>query len=156
MKRAIFSMVLLAASAFVTQAEAASSVYVACPLKEARTEITSSVPSGWWVTPQIGTLQDVRVQNVGGQPTLVCAYWAYGTQASVMRLFPEGMSSCAPKGAGFSCSSTSAAVKQPYAAKPQSKSSNHSSSKSYSSKKKNSVEEKKKKLSKKYKKLFAR
>ena len=158
MKRAILLIAMLAASASHLELTAASGAFVPCPLAQARTEITSSIPSGWWVTPQLGSLQDVRVQTIGGQPTLVCAYWAYGTQAAVMRRFPEGMSSCAPQGAGFLCTAATAAFPTPYA-RPHSHGSSYSDSNNDSSKKDTALEEIRQKLSSKknkYHKLLAR
>lgn len=80
----------------------ANGTFIACPLQEARTEVVNNLPSGWWQTPQIGTLQGVRIQTIGGDITLVCGYWAYGTTASVMRLAPDG-SRCETRAGGFVC-----------------------------------------------------
>lgn len=80
----------------------ANGTFIACPLNEARTEVVSKLPSGWWQTPQIGTLQDVRIQTIGGDITLVCSYWAYGHTASIMRLAPNG-SHCETREGGFLC-----------------------------------------------------
>jgi hypothetical protein len=76
---------------------------VQCPVPEVRTEITTRLPKPWWNTPQVGKLQGLAVQDIGGQKTLVCRYWAYGTQVSVMRLFPEGTHACSPVSDHFVC-----------------------------------------------------
>ena len=81
-----------------------SSVNVFCPIETARTEMVSSLPEGWWQTPQLGRLTSIGIQNIGGQDTMVCRYSAYGTQVSVMRLFPEGRSDCRVTGVNrFTC-----------------------------------------------------
>ena len=81
-----------------------SSVNVFCPIDQARTEMVSRLPEGWWQTPQLGNLVSLGVQNIGGEPTMVCRYSAYGTQVSVMRRFPEGRSDCRVTGTNrFTC-----------------------------------------------------
>ena len=74
-----------------------------CPAAQVRTEITTKLPTPWWNTPQIGKLESVLVQNIGGKQTLVCRYEAYGTKVSVMRLFPEGARGCSAAGNHFMC-----------------------------------------------------
>jgi hypothetical protein len=81
-----------------------SSVNVYCPIETARTEMVSSLPEGWWQTPQVGRLLSLGIQNIGGEQTLVCRYSAYGTQVSVMRRYPEGKSDCRVTGTNrFTC-----------------------------------------------------
>ncbi len=81
-----------------------SSVNVYCPIETARTEMVSSLPEGWWQTPQVGRLVSLGIQNIGGEQTMVCRYSAYGTQVSVMRRFPEGRSDCRVTGTNrFTC-----------------------------------------------------
>ena len=77
--------------------------FVACPVKETRTEVTTPLPQPWWNTPQIGKLERVSVQTIGGNRTLVCEYWAYGRTVSIMRAFPEGATDCSAGGNGFQC-----------------------------------------------------
>jgi hypothetical protein len=77
--------------------------FIACPIKETRTEVTTTLPQPWWNTPQIGKLERVSVQTIGGNRTLVCEYWAYGRTVSIMRLFPEGATDCSAEGNGFQC-----------------------------------------------------
>lgn len=80
------------------------SVQVYCPLETARTEMVTPLRDGWWQTPQIGRLTSIGIQTVGGEQTLVCRYNAYGTNVSVMRLFPEGRSDCRVTGVNrFTC-----------------------------------------------------
>ncbi len=77
--------------------------FIACPIKEARTEVTTPLPTPWWNTPQIGKLERVSVQTIGGNKTLVCEYWAYSRTVSIMRRFPEGATVCSTEGTGFRC-----------------------------------------------------
>jgi hypothetical protein len=81
----------------------AKALYVACPVKETRTEVTTPLPKPWWNTPQIGRLERVSVQTIGGARTLVCEYSADGRSVSLMREFPEGATECTVEGDGFSC-----------------------------------------------------
>jgi hypothetical protein len=76
---------------------------ISCPVAEVRTEITTRLPKPWWNTPQEGKLESVEVQVIGGEKTLVCRYWAYGTKVSVMRKFPEGVRNCKATGNHFEC-----------------------------------------------------
>ncbi len=131
MKRAIISVALVAACTSFVDARAASSVFVACPLQQARTEITSSLPQGWWNTPKLGALEDVRVETIGGKPTLMCGYWAYNTQVFVMRRVPQGISHCEPNSGGFICSGSGAALRklsstQSHSSQPGSSNKTHS------------------------------
>lgn len=91
----------LAASAIGTTSQAAA-VRIDCPLTQARTEITSPLPSGWWQTPQQGNLQETKVGNIGGDPTLMCGYWAYGSTVYVMSKAPAG-ANCSSDASGFTC-----------------------------------------------------
>jgi hypothetical protein len=77
--------------------------FIGCPVKETRTEVTTQLPQPWWNTPQIGKLERVSVQTIGGNRTLVCEYWAYGRSVSIMRAFPEGTTDCSAAGNGFQC-----------------------------------------------------
>ena len=77
--------------------------FIPCPVKEARTEMTTRLPAPWWNTPQIGKLERVSVQTIGGNRTLVCEYWAYGRTVGIMRTFPEGATDCSAAGNGFRC-----------------------------------------------------
>lgn len=72
--------------------------FIDCPVKERRTEVTTPLPQPWWKTPQIGKLERVSVQTIGGNRTLVCEYWAYGRSVSIMRAFPEGATDCLAEG----------------------------------------------------------
>ena len=76
---------------------------VVCPIAEVRTDIVTPLPKPWRTTPQQGKLKSVEVQVIGGEKTLVCRYWAYGTQVSVMRSFPEGTHDCRASGNKFEC-----------------------------------------------------
>lgn len=79
------------------------SANIMCPVQQVRAEITSSIPSPWWQTPQVGSIKEARVQNIGGSYTLVCRYQAYGDAVSIMRKIPPGFSQCTPIRGGFQC-----------------------------------------------------
>ena len=76
---------------------------VNCPAPTVRTEITTKLPDPWWNTPQVGKLEAVSVEVIGGKKTLMCLYWAYGVRVGVMRLYPEGVRECAVAGNHFVC-----------------------------------------------------
>jgi hypothetical protein len=76
---------------------------VACPAAEVRTDIVTPLPKPWRTTPQRGKLQSAEIQVIAGEKTLVCRYWAYGTQVSVMRSFPEDTRDCRASGNKFEC-----------------------------------------------------
>lgn len=76
--------------------------FVQCPLVQARTEIVSELPKGWWQTPFEGPLVGTRVVVVGDDKLLICDYQAYTTQAGVMMKVPASMNCVAVDG-GFSC-----------------------------------------------------
>lgn len=83
--------------------QTAKGEFIGCPLKEARTEMTTPLPEPWWITPQIGRLERVSVQTIGGNRTLVCEYWAYDRTVGIMRAFPAGATDCSAEGNGFRC-----------------------------------------------------
>jgi len=78
---------------------------ILCPVRLLQTEVTTALPTGWWQTPQRGTLQNISIIEFGGRPTLVCEYWAYGHNVGIMHQFPEGKSECRPNSQnnGFIC-----------------------------------------------------
>jgi hypothetical protein len=84
-------------------ADAADGRFIACPLNQANTGLVGSVTHPWWSTPQRGGLESVHVLNVGGQPTLLCAYSAYNRTMPVLRRFPKDVKHCEPQGSGFRC-----------------------------------------------------
>ncbi len=86
---------------FTSTANAAAQ-RIECPLTQARTEITSALPSGWWQTPQVGSLEETKIQNIGGTPTLMCGYWAYGQTVYIMHEAPSG-AECSADSSGFTC-----------------------------------------------------
>lgn len=87
------------AFAFLDVAPAAAEP-IECPLNQARRTITTDLPSGWWTTPIVNSLTDTRVQNIGGEPALICVY---GSAGSVQRNAPEGQT-CRARTGGFDCS----------------------------------------------------
>ena len=86
----------------VSSIAAAQAIFIPCPIKQARTEVVTPLPKGWWQTPQVGNLTGTQIQTIGGQPTLVCKYWAYGTNVSVMLRQPAG-THCTAQPGGFAC-----------------------------------------------------
>ncbi len=95
--------ILAALAVVVAFASPAAARTINCPVDQVRTEITTDLPDGWWQTPQRGSLQNTRVADVGGEPTLICEYWAYGTTVSVMRRPPERQPICTAQEGGFDC-----------------------------------------------------
>ncbi len=75
---------------------------IRCPAEAIETNVTTSLPDGWWSTPQGGKLSGARIMKVGGRATLVCIYKTTSAQASVARYAPPGMN-CSAAGHGFRC-----------------------------------------------------
>ncbi len=91
---------LAAAFAFLfTAAAPAAAEPVECPLSQARRTITNDLPGGWWTTPIVNNLSETRVQDIGGDPALMCVYGASG---SVQRQAPENQT-CTARTGGFDC-----------------------------------------------------
>jgi hypothetical protein len=97
------SIVLFAASRSVLKPSPTAREFVECPLETATTTVTNSLPDPWWTTPQVGRLQDVKIETIGGNRTLMCGYGAYSTTVYVMREFPKGTTNCRPAKNGFWC-----------------------------------------------------
>lgn len=87
-----------------TGQQPAAQQFIRCPVTQLRTQATTRLPSPWWQTPQEGGLKNTRIEVIGGQATLVCGYWGYGTLISVMRKPPAG-THCTARRGGFTCSS---------------------------------------------------
>jgi len=97
--RAMFSGFAAALAYFFIAAGSASAQPVECPLSQARRTITNDLPSGWWTTPIVNNLTETRVQDIGGEPALMCVYGASG---SIQREAPEN-STCVARIGGFDC-----------------------------------------------------
>lgn len=67
---------------------------VECPVARVEAKLTTQLPDGWWYTPTVNSLQEVRIQNIGGQHTLMCMYKAFSGQVAVMRQVPAGARGC--------------------------------------------------------------
>jgi hypothetical protein len=80
-------------------AGAAAAEVINCPLTQARREVTTGLPGGWWSTPIIESLSETEIMNIGGQPALICRY---GSAGSVQRYVPDG-ATCAASATGFVC-----------------------------------------------------
>lgn len=90
---------------------------IECPLTQARTEITSPLPSGWWQTPQQGSLEETKIQDIGGSSTLMCGYWAYGQTVYILREAPVG-ANCTADASGFTCSTPGVVAPSTYKTGP--------------------------------------
>ncbi len=88
---ALFS-VLVASSAFAE--------VINCPLETVHSNVTDSIPSPWWSTPQQGNLVSTEVIMMGGQPTLMCKYWAYDKTVTIQR---RAQGNCVATGKNFNC-----------------------------------------------------
>jgi hypothetical protein len=75
-------------------AVAAETVYVNCPAKELRADISTKLPEGWWYTPTEGKLKNLRVQTIGADRVLVCLYQAFDGQVAVMQKAPANAGAC--------------------------------------------------------------
>ena len=84
---------------FLFTAPNAAAEDVDCPLAQARRTITNDLPSGWWTTPIVNSLTGTRIQNIGGEPALICEYGPAGT---IQRNAPAGQS-CRARTGGFTC-----------------------------------------------------
>ncbi len=80
----------------------AAATRIECPISQARTEMITPLPSGWWQTPYVSNLDKTKVGTVGGKPTLMCGYSAYGATVWVMHLAPDG-ANCVADATGFTC-----------------------------------------------------
>lgn len=79
------------------------SIKITCPLSMVKAEITTPIPAGWWQTPQEGKLIHTKIQKIGGESTLCCGYWGYGTTVWIMHKMPAGVSGCQVLPDGFIC-----------------------------------------------------
>lgn len=98
--RLLLSGLAAAFAFFFFTSTPAAAESINCPLSQARRTITSDLPSGWWTTPIVNSLTETRVQDIGGEPALVCVY---GPAGSVQRAAPENQN-CTARTGGFDCS----------------------------------------------------
>ncbi len=94
---------LSAMAALLMAAAPAAAREISCPHSQVRTEVITPIPDPWWQTPQMGSLQNTRISEIGGETTLICEYRAYGTTVSVMRLPPDRFQNCTANADGFTC-----------------------------------------------------
>jgi hypothetical protein len=73
---------------------AAEPIYVNCPTKELRVDVTTKLPEGWWYTPTDGKLKSLRVQTIGADRVLVCLYQAFDGQVAIMQKAPANAGAC--------------------------------------------------------------
>ena len=91
---------------------------VDCPARQVVLDVTSSVTSPWWSTEVTGTVKDVEVMTIGGQPALACLYVGRsGEGVPVMRRSPSGYDSCREGKGGFDCTKASTNTKENYGGK---------------------------------------
>lgn len=100
--RAIFGGLVAVFAFFFVAAEGASAQPVECPLSQARRTITNDLPTGWWTTPIVNDLTETRVQDIGGEPALMCIY---GPSGSIQREAPAN-TRCTARTGGFECRPT--------------------------------------------------
>lgn len=86
-----------AATALAPQMAAAERIN--CPLPQIRREVVTPLPSGWWNTPIVNSLTEVRVVTIGGRKALQCRY---GGAGSIQRYAPDG-AECRVVGNAFDC-----------------------------------------------------
>jgi hypothetical protein len=77
---------VLLTSLVAVPGRANAGVWINCPLDRATRTITERLPPEWWTTSVVDRLSATRVEEVGGEPTLVCIY---GRSGSVLRRAPS-------------------------------------------------------------------
>ncbi len=82
---------------------ASAQTRIACPLPDAHRTITSPLPEGWWTTPIVDRLSELSVDEIGGQPTLVCKY---GSAGQIQMRAPAGQP-CRVADGAFLCGARS-------------------------------------------------
>jgi len=80
-----------------------------CPAGQVQTRIVTPLPAGWWETPQIGNVANTKIADIGGKPTLMCGYNAFGTVVYTMKEAPVG-TECVAESNGFTCTPTTPAA----------------------------------------------
>lgn len=84
--------------------QTASAERINCPHSQIRREVTTSLPSGWWNTPIVNSLTEVRVITIGGRKALQCVY---GGAGRIQRYAPDG-ATCRTAGRAFECDTAAA------------------------------------------------
>lgn len=97
--RSLLSGLAAAFAFFLIATAPAAAESIDCPLNQARRTITNDLPDGWWTTPIVNTLTETRIQDIGGEPALVCVY---GPSGSVQRNAPANHT-CTARTGGFEC-----------------------------------------------------
>ncbi len=80
-------------------------VKVDCPVAQITVgvETPAQLPSPWWDTPFIETLDRTELTTVGGQPGIRCWYRGSGREWDIARPLAPDYASCTPQGKSFSC-----------------------------------------------------
>lgn len=101
--RFVSTLLAVALAGVSLAAPAAAQTRIGCPLPEAQRTITSPLPAGWWTTPVVAPLSELRVEEIGGQTALVCRY---GNAGQVQMRAPEGQP-CRVADGAFLCGARS-------------------------------------------------
>lgn len=109
MKSSVAALFAVAGALALSSMANGAESFVECPVQELDSAVTTSLPKGWWATPQTGELLGTEVSPVAGRPVLVCKYRGFGGSISVMRNLPGGFASCKATQGGFRCISSGAA-----------------------------------------------
>jgi hypothetical protein len=106
--RSVLFFLILGSICFYGAAQAAEKI-VNCPRNSITVDVRTNLSNGWWSTPQSNApLVEVRMQNIGGESTMVCLYRAYGdARIAVMHTVPKGFHRCRAAGRHFVCTSAS-------------------------------------------------
>lgn len=97
------SVCALALATLALASPAAAQTRIACPLHDAQRTITNTLLDGWWTTPIVERLSELRVEDIGGQPALICQY---GSAGQVQMRAPAG-EACRVADGAFLCGSRS-------------------------------------------------
>ncbi|MCI5078714.1 hypothetical protein [Oricola sp.] len=97
-------LAVLGLAALVPTAQADT---ISCPHTKIRREVTTPLPSGWWNTPYVNSLQNTRVVTIGGRTALQCQY---GEAGNIQRYAPDNQN-CEAVAGGFRCTRASAGLR---------------------------------------------
>jgi hypothetical protein len=80
-------------------------VKVDCPVAQITVGVKApgQLPSPWWDTPFLESLDRTELTTVGGQPGIRCWYRGSGREWDIARPLEPNYASCTPQGKSFSC-----------------------------------------------------
>lgn len=101
---------LLAVAALVAipvSVQAAETIEVLCPA-EARGSVSHTGASDWIATPQSSRVMNVTLDQIGGQPALICNYAMFAASYIIWQRPPVSHPNCLanPARMGFDCRNT--------------------------------------------------